>query len=54
MRAAESLDSESDHFRAGFRFMALVFAFAREKIVGIDVVADPVRLRQLDLAVVND
>ncbi len=37
----------------GRLFMVLVFTFARGKIVGIDVVADPVRLRQLDLAVVN-
>jgi hypothetical protein len=36
------------------QFMALVFVFSRGKIVGFDVVADPVRLRKLDLAAVND
>jgi RNA polymerase sigma-70 factor, ECF subfamily len=32
----------------------LIFKLRREKIVGIDVVADPARLRQLDLAVLMD
>jgi RNA polymerase sigma-70 factor (ECF subfamily) len=33
---------------------ALSFTFAGGKIVQVDVVADPVRLRQLDLAVLTD
>jgi RNA polymerase sigma-70 factor (ECF subfamily) len=32
----------------------LIFKLRREKIVEIDVVADPARLRQLDLAVLMD
>jgi len=38
----------------GRLFLALVFTIARGKIVEIDVVADPARLRQLDLAVLDD
>jgi len=38
----------------GRLFRALSFTIARGKIVQIDVVADPERLRQLDLAVLND
>jgi hypothetical protein len=34
--------------------MVLRFTITRGKIVEIDVVADPERLRQLDLAVLND
>jgi len=38
----------------GRLFRALSFTITRGKIVQIDVVADPERLRQLDLAVLND
>ncbi len=38
----------------GRLFRALSFTFTRGKIVQIDVIADPERLRQLDLAVLND
>jgi RNA polymerase sigma-70 factor (ECF subfamily) len=38
----------------GRLFRALSFTVTRGKIVQIDVVADPARLRQLDLAVLND
>jgi hypothetical protein len=30
------------------------FTITRGKIIGIDLVADPERLRQLDLAILND
>jgi hypothetical protein len=35
-------------------FRALSFTITRGKIVQIDVIADPARLRQLDLAVLKD
>lgn len=38
----------------GRLFRALTFTFARGKIAGIDVIADPARLHHLDLAVLND
>ena len=38
----------------GRLFRALSFTITRGKIVQINVVADPARLRQLDLAVLND
>src|SRR5580765_2511583 len=38
----------------GWLFRALSFTITRGKIVQIDVIADPARFRQLDLAVVND
>jgi len=38
----------------GRLFRALSFTITRGKIVQIDVIADPDRLRQLDLAVLND
>ena len=38
----------------GRLFRVLHFTLTRGKIVQIDVVADPARLRQLDLAVLND
>ncbi len=38
----------------GRLFRALSFTITRGKIVQIDVIADPARLRQLDLAVLND
>jgi RNA polymerase sigma factor (sigma-70 family) len=38
----------------GRLFRVLHFTFTRGKIVQIDVIADPARLRQLDLAVLND
>lgn len=38
----------------GRLFLVLGFTITRGKIVEIDVVADPERLRQLDLAVLND
>ena len=38
----------------GRLFRALSFTITRGKIVQIDVIADPERLRQLDLAVLND
>jgi RNA polymerase sigma-70 factor (ECF subfamily) len=38
----------------GRLLMALSFTITRGKIVKIDAVADPARLRQLDLAVLND
>jgi RNA polymerase sigma-70 factor (ECF subfamily) len=38
----------------GRLFRALSFTITRGKIVQIDVVADPARLRKLDLAVLND
>ena len=34
--------------------MVLVFIISQGKIVAIDAVADPERLRQLELAVLND
>jgi RNA polymerase sigma-70 factor (ECF subfamily) len=37
----------------GRLFRALSFTLARGKIVQIDVVADPARLRELDLAVLE-
>jgi RNA polymerase sigma factor (sigma-70 family) len=37
----------------GWPRVVLAFTFGRGKIVGIDVVADPARLRQLELAVLN-
>jgi RNA polymerase sigma factor (sigma-70 family) len=38
----------------GHLFVVMVFAFKRRKIVEIDVLADPARLRQLNLAVFNN
>jgi RNA polymerase sigma-70 factor (ECF subfamily) len=38
----------------GRLLVVLAFTFADGKIVAIDVVADPERLRALDLAVLND
>ena len=38
----------------GRLFRALSFTIKRGKIVQVDVIADPERLRQLDLAVLND
>jgi len=38
----------------GRLFRALSFTITRGRIVQIDVIADPERLRQLDLAVLND
>jgi hypothetical protein len=38
----------------GWLFRALSFTITRGKIVQVDVFADPERLRQLDLAVLND
>ena len=38
----------------GRLFRALSFTITRGKIVQIDVIADPARLRQLDLAVLKD
>jgi len=38
----------------GRLFRVLRVTFTHGKIVQIDVVADPARLRQLDLAVLND
>ncbi len=38
----------------GRLFRALSFTITNDKIVQIDVIVDPARLRQLDLAVLND
>ena len=38
----------------GRLFRALSFTITRGKIVQIDVIADPARLRQIDLAVLKD
>jgi RNA polymerase sigma-70 factor (ECF subfamily) len=38
----------------GRLLLVLGFTITRGKIVEIDVVADPERIRQLDLAVLND
>ena len=38
----------------GRLFRALSFTITRGKIVAIDLLADPARLRQLDLAVLKD
>jgi len=45
---------ESSWLREAVLFRALSFTITRGKIVQIDVIADPARFRQLDLAVVND
>jgi hypothetical protein len=38
----------------GRLLMVLTFTVVQEKIVAIDAIADPARLRQLDLAVLDD
>jgi len=38
----------------GRLFRVVTFKFAQGKIIQMDVVADPARLQQLDLAVLND
>ena len=38
----------------GRLFRVVTFKFAQGKIIQMDVVADPGRLQQLDLAVLND
>lgn len=40
--------------RRGRPFSVIGFTVRRGKIVAIDILADPARLRQLDLAVLND
>jgi RNA polymerase sigma-70 factor (ECF subfamily) len=40
--------------RRGRLFRALGFTFRGGKIVEIDILADPARLRRLDLAVLDD
>ena len=40
--------------RGGQAFSVMGFTIRRKKIVEIDILADPVRLRQLDLTVLDD